>query len=186
MPCSQQYKQVAKTSKHVVLCIFILQDAADLTSLLCSFQKIHLFMNLRVGSSIICIQLLFSLALEVTKTKCNSNIEYQLYFKVACFHQFCLSQLYYIEKINCVVIFDNIFSTYLCAQLCLTVIPLTIVPQAPLYMAYSRQVYQSRLSFPTLGDLPNLGIEPTSHAYPALVSRFFTTESPWKPNSVTK
>ena len=133
MPCSQQYKQVAKTSKHVVLCIFILQDAADLTSLLCSFQKIHLFMNLRVGSSIICIQLLFSLALEVTKTKCNSNIEYQLYFKVACFHQFCLSQLYYIEKINCVVIFDNIFSTYLCAQLCLTVIPLTIVPQAPLW-----------------------------------------------------
>jgi len=35
-------------------------------------------MNLRVGSSIICIQLLFSLALEVTKAKCNSSIEYQI------------------------------------------------------------------------------------------------------------
>ena len=99
---------------------------------------------------------------------------------MACFHQFCLSQIYNMEKINCIMIFDNNFSTYLCAQLCLTVTPWTR------YMGFFRQVYWSRLSFPILGDLPDLGIEPTSQASPALASRFFTIESPGKPNSVTK
>ena len=84
------------------------------------------------------------------------------------------------EKINCIMIFDNNFSTYLCAQLCLTVTPWTR------YMGFFRQVYWSRLSFSILGDLPDLGIEPTSQASPALASRFFTIESPGKPNSVTK
>jgi len=37
----------------------------------------------------------------------------------------------------------------------------------------------SELPFPPLGDLPDLGIKPTS---PALAGRFFTTEPSGKPN----
>ena len=48
-----------------------------------------------------------------------------------------------------------------------------IACQAPLSMGFPRQEYWSRLPFPSLGDLPNLGTEPT---FPALAGRFFTTE----------
>ena len=41
--------------------------------------------------------------------------------------------------------------------------------------------YWSGLPFPSPGDLPNLGIKPTSLASPALAGRFFTTEPPEKP-----
>ena len=41
-----------------------------------------------------------------------------------------------------------------------------------------RQEYYSGLSFPSLGDLPDPGIE---HAPPALAGIFFTTEPPGKP-----
>jgi len=37
------------------------------------------------------------------------------------------------------------------------------------------------LPFPSLGDLPNLGIEPVFSASPALTGRFFTTVPPGKP-----
>ena len=47
-------------------------------------------------------------------------------------------------------------------------------------MEFSRQEYWSGLPFPTPGDIPDLGIEPTSPVYPALASRFFTTEPPGK------
>ena len=40
----------------------------------------------------------------------------------------------------------------------------TVAHQAPLSMEYSRQEYCSGLSFPTLGHLPNPGIEPVSPA----------------------
>ena len=43
--------------------------------------------------------------------------------------------------------------------------------QAPLSMGFSRQEYWSRVPFPSSGDLPNPGIEPSS---PALAGRFFT------------
>ena len=49
--------------------------------------------------------------------------------------------------------------------------------QAPLSMGFSRQEYWNGLPFPSLGDLPNPGIEPVS---PALAGRFFTTEPPEK------
>ena len=39
---------------------------------------------------------------------------------------------------------------------------------------FSRQEYQSELPFPTLGDPPNLGIEPESLMSPALAGRFFS------------
>ena len=46
---------------------------------------------------------------------------------------------------------------------------------APLSMGFSRQEYWSVLPFPSPGDLPDPGIEPTSLASPALAGGFFTT-----------
>ena len=40
--------------------------------------------------------------------------------------------------------------------------PWAIAHQAPLSMGLSRQEYWSGLPFPSPGDLPNLGIEPSS------------------------
>ena len=51
-------------------------------------------------------------------------------------------------------------------------------PPGPLSVRFSKQEYWSGSSFPSPGDLPNPGAEPTS---PALVGRFFTTEPPGKP-----
>ena len=53
--------------------------------------------------------------------------------------------------------------------------PWTEAHQSPLSMEFSRQEYWSELPFPSLGDLPNPGIELES---PALAGRFFTTEPP--------
>ena len=50
--------------------------------------------------------------------------------------------------------------------------PWTVACQAPLCMEFSRQEYWGRLPFPTPGNLPEPGNEPTS---PALAGRFFTT-----------
>ena len=52
--------------------------------------------------------------------------------------------------------------------------------QAPLPMEFSRQEYWSGLPFPTPGNLPDPGIEPTSLASPALASGFFTCAPPGK------
>ena len=40
--------------------------------------------------------------------------------------------------------------------------PWTVVYQAPLSMGFSRQEYQSKLPFPSPGDLPDPGIKPES------------------------
>ena len=40
----------------------------------------------------------------------------------------------------------------------------TVAPQAPLSMGFSRREYWSGLPFPSPGDLPDSGIEPTSSA----------------------
>ena len=50
--------------------------------------------------------------------------------------------------------------------------------QAPLSVGFPRQEYRSGLPFPSPGDLPDSGIEPTP---PALAGRLFTTEPPGKP-----
>ena len=55
--------------------------------------------------------------------------------------------------------------------------PWTIAHQAPLSMGFPRQEYWSGFPFPS-GDLPDLGIEPSS---PALADGFFTAEPPRKP-----
>ena len=52
--------------------------------------------------------------------------------------------------------------------------PWTLAQQASQTMGFSRQEYWSELTFPTPGNLPNPGIEPTSLVFPALAGRFFT------------
>ena len=44
----------------------------------------------------------------------------------------------------------------------------TVTHEAPLFVGFSRQEYQSGLPFPFPGDLPNSGIEPTSPESPVL------------------
>ena len=63
--------------------------------------------------------------------------------------------------------------SFSCVRLFVT--PWTIALQTPLSKGFPRREYWSGLPFPFPGDLPNLGIEPTS---PALVGLFFTTEPP--------
>ena len=56
--------------------------------------------------------------------------------------------------------------------------PWTVAGQAPLSTGFPRQEYWSRLPFPTPGNLPDPGTEPTSLASPALAGGFFTTLLP--------
>ena len=56
----------------------------------------------------------------------------------------------------------------------LFVTPWTVAPQASLSMGFSRQGYRSGLLCPSVGGLPDPGIEPSSPAAPALADRFFT------------
>ena len=50
----------------------------------------------------------------------------------------------------------------------------TMAHQAPLSMGFSRQEYWNRLSYPSPGDLPHPGIEPTSLLSSALEGGFFS------------
>ena len=47
-------------------------------------------------------------------------------------------------------------------------------------MGFFRQEYWSGLSFPSPGDLPDLGIEPASLKSPVLAEGFFTTSATWE------
>ena len=72
----------------------------------------------------------------------------------------------------------------MCAQLFsifqLFVTPWTVAHQAPLSMEFSQQEYWSGLPFPSVGDLLDPGIKPTSLDSPPLAGRFFTTAPPGK------
>ena len=57
--------------------------------------------------------------------------------------------------------------------------PYGLACQAPLSKELSRQEQWSELPFPSPGDLPDPGTEPTS---PALSGGFLTTEPPGKPS----
>ena len=61
-----------------------------------------------------------------------------------------------------------------------SVTPWTVAHQAPLFIAFPRKEYWSGLPFPSLGDLPNPGIEPGS---PALQADSLPTELQGKPQS---
>ena len=54
--------------------------------------------------------------------------------------------------------------------------PWTIARQVPPSREFSRQEYWRGLPFPTPGDLPKPGTEPTSPASSALKGRLFTTK----------
>ena len=56
--------------------------------------------------------------------------------------------------------------------------PWTVARQAPLSIGFSRQEYCSGLPFPSLGDLPDPGIEPRS---PALQADTLPFETPGEP-----
>ena len=59
--------------------------------------------------------------------------------------------------------------------------PWTVAHKAPLSMGFSRQGYWSGLPFPSLEDLPNLGIEPGSHT---LQADALPSEPPGKPGMI--
>ena len=62
-------------------------------------------------------------------------------------------------------------------------IPWVIACQAPLSIEFSRQEYWSVLPYPSPGDLPYPGIEPTflaSVVSSALAERFFITSTIWE------
>jgi len=65
-----------------------------------------------------------------------------------------------------------------CVQLFVT--PWKVACQAPLSIGFSRQEYWSGLPCPSLGELPNPGIEPASLSSPALAGGFFTTIVSWE------
>ena len=56
--------------------------------------------------------------------------------------------------------------------------PMDCSHQPPPSMEFSRQECWSGLPFPSPGDLPNPGIEPTCAASPVLAGKFFTTTEP--------
>ena len=58
--------------------------------------------------------------------------------------------------------------------------PWTVACQAPLSMNFSRQEHWTEWPFPSLGHLPDPGIEPTS---PALQADFLPSEPPGKPEN---
>ena len=64
----------------------------------------------------------------------------------------------------------------LSAQVCPTPYdPLTVARQAPLCMEFSRHEYWSGLPFPSVGDLPDPGIKPSSPAHSALILSALST-----------
>ena len=70
---------------------------------------------------------------------------------------------------------------YLLSRVSLFVTLWTVAHQAPLPMAFSRQEYWSKLSFPSPGNLLNPGIKPRS---PALQADSLLSEPPGKPCEV--
>ena len=73
---------------------------------------------------------------------------------------------------------DSMCVWCVCSVMSDFVTPWTVAHQAPLSMEFSRQEHWRGLPFPTLGDLPDLGIESAS---PASAGGFFTTVPPGKP-----
>ena len=59
-------------------------------------------------------------------------------------------------------------------------IPLTVACQSSLSVEFSRQEHQSGLPFPSLGDLPDPGIELVSVCISCIAGRFFTHWVSWE------
>ena len=89
---------------------------------------------------------------------------------------FCLSKLFqeYQPK-KSPIIFKSVSHSFVSNSM----IPWTVIHQAPLSMEFSRQEYWSGLPFPSPGYLPDAGIKPGS---PALQADSLPNETPWKTN----
>ena len=74
----------------------------------------------------------------------------------------------------------NCVGVQVLSHVLLFVTPWTVARQAPLSTGFPRQECWSGLPFPSLGDLPDPGINPE---FPALAGRYFTTKPPGKPQS---
>ena len=68
----------------------------------------------------------------------------------------------------------------LLSRIQLFVTPWTVAYQAAPSMGFSRQEYWSGLPLPSLGDLPDPGIEPVFLTSPALAGTFLTTRATWE------
>ena len=71
-----------------------------------------------------------------------------------------------------------LLSHFSCIQLFVT--PWTVAHLAPLSVGFSRQEYCSGLPFPSPGDLPDSGLEPSSLASPVSSGGLFTTSATWE------
>ena len=97
-----------------------------------------------------------------------------------CFDKLYVRNLYIFPHRKDVVL-GVVIAVLSCVPLFAT--PWTVARQAPLSMGFSRQERWSVLPFPTLGDLPDPGIEPAFLASPALVGIFLIAMPPGKPPS---
>ena len=71
-----------------------------------------------------------------------------------------------------------VLSHFSCVRLFAT--PWTVACLSPLSIGFFRYEYWSGLPFPTPGDLPDPGTEPTSLMPPTLTGKFFTTRTSWE------
>ena len=91
--------------------------------------------------------------------------------------------MYTLETITHSNLSSHCHKVKLISRVQLFAIPWTVAYEAPPSMAFSRQGYWSGLPFPSPGDLPNTGIEPSS---PALQADSLPSEPLGKPVIVSR
>ena len=120
-------------------------------------------------------------------SKCQGCSDAQSFFCALVFHWVLLQQY----QVPVVIQFTftpskspQLESGCVCAkslQSCPTLCdPWTVAHQVPLSMGFSRKENWSELPFPSMGDLPDPGIKPSSLMSPALAGGFFTTSATWE------
>ena len=119
-------------------------------------------------------------------SEANSGFFWLLFPQSTFFHLFTFSLSVYIGS-EFLVSSTQVGLAFLCIQpmpvkllscVWLFAIPWTVACQAPPSMEFSRQEYWSGSPFPSLGDLPDMGIEPRS---PTLQADALPSELPGKP-----
>ena len=95
------------------------------------------------------------------------------YFRLDIFHWYLFCSLH--SAVNFIyLVCACMLSHFSHVQLFETLWP--IAHQTLLSVGFPRQYYWNGLPFPSLGNLPNPGTEPTSLTSPALAGKFFTAE----------
>ena len=94
-----------------------------------------------------------------------------------------VAQSLLVWKISCVLCDRRTLYVHAHAQLLSHVwhfvTPWTVSHQTPLPMEFSREEYWTGLPFPSPGNLPNPGSEPTSLLSPTIVDIFIITSATW-------